>query len=44
MDLKAIAIQKRFVEKINSVIVESELPITLFEFRDGKISRIVEYW
>lgn len=42
--LKAAAVQKRFVEKKGGVIVESELQMTLFEFRDGKISRIVEYW
>ena len=42
--LKAAAVQKRFVEKKGGVIVESELQMTLFEFRDSKISRIVEYW
>ncbi|MFN0729126.1 nuclear transport factor 2-like protein [Polaribacter gochangensis] len=42
--LKAAAVQKRFVEKKGGAIIESELQMTLFEFRDGKISRIVEYW
>jgi len=42
--LNAATIQKRFVEKKDGAIVESELQMTLFEFKKGKISRIVEYW
>lgn len=42
--LNAATVQKRFVEKKDGNIVESELQMTLFEFKDGKISRIIEYW
>ena len=42
--LKAATVQKRFIEKKADKIVESELQMTLFEFKNGKISRIVEYW
>lgn len=42
--LNAATVQKRFVEKKEGEIVESELQMTLFEFKEGKISRIVEYW
>lgn len=42
--LNVAAVQKRFLERKDGVIAESKLQMTLFEFRDGKISRIVEYW
>jgi ketosteroid isomerase-like protein len=42
--LKAAAVQKRFVEKRNGKTIESEPQLSLFEFKNGKISRIVEYW
>jgi len=42
--LNGAVVQKRFVEKKEGGIIESELQMTLFEFKDGKISRIVEYW
>jgi len=42
--LNAATVQKRFVEKKEGEIIESELQMTLFEFKEGKISRIVEYW
>ena len=37
--LNAVVVQKAFVEK-----KDGEPEMTLFEFRDGKISRIFEYW
>ncbi|CAM1343210.1 nuclear transport factor 2 family protein [Tenacibaculum aestuarii] len=42
--LKAAAVQKRFVEKKDGMIVESKLQMTLFKFRNGKIYCIEEYW
>lgn len=42
--LTAAAVQKRFVEKRNGKTIESEPQLSLFEFKNGKISRIVEYW
>lgn len=42
--LNAIVIEKRFIEKKDGEIKEGKLEMTLFEFRDGKISRIHEYW
>ena len=42
--LNATTVQKRFVEKKDGNMVESELQMPLFEFKDGKISHIVEYW
>ncbi|WP_323758026.1 nuclear transport factor 2 family protein [Roseivirga sp.] len=42
--LNAVVVQKRFVEKGENGVVESELQMTLFEFKDGKISKIFEYW
>lgn len=38
--LNAVAVIKRFILKEEP----SEEQMTLFEFRNGKISRIVEYW
>ncbi|EAR16609.1 MULTISPECIES: nuclear transport factor 2 family protein [Robiginitalea] len=42
--LNAVVTQKCFVEIIDGEIKEGEPEMTLFEFRDGKISRIFEYW
>ena len=42
--LKGAAVQKRFVTKSNGKTTESEPQLSLFEFKKGKISRIVEYW
>ncbi|MEQ8243683.1 nuclear transport factor 2 family protein [Fulvivirga sp.] len=42
--LKAVTVEKRFVTKENGQLTESEPQMTLFEFKDGKISRIFEYW
>ena len=42
--LNAVVVEKKFIKKENNEIVEGESQMTLFEFRDGKISRIFEYW
>ncbi|MHA7058854.1 nuclear transport factor 2 family protein [Aquimarina sp. M1] len=42
--LNAVVVQKRFVEKKDGNIKDGKPEMTLFEFRDGKISRIFEYW
>ncbi len=42
--LNAVVVQKRFVEKTSTGIKEGDPEMTLFEFRDGRISRIIEYW
>ncbi|WP_416864274.1 MAG: nuclear transport factor 2 family protein [Imperialibacter sp.] len=42
--LNAIAVSKSFVTKKDGKAVEGEPQMTLFEFRDGKIARIYEYW
>ncbi len=42
--LNAVVVEKRFVEKQDGKIKDGEPQMTLFEFRDGKISRIFEYW
>ncbi|EWH10787.1 hypothetical protein KLA_16222 [Cellulophaga geojensis KL-A] len=42
--LNAVVVEKRFVEKKEDGIKDGKLEMTLFEFRDGKISRIFEYW
>lgn len=42
--LNAVVVQKSFVTKKEGEIEEGEPEMTLFEFRDGKISRIFEYW
>lgn len=42
--LNAAAVEKRFMEKHPNGIREGESEMTLFEFRKGKIARIVEYW
>ena len=42
--LNAVVTQKAFVEREDGQITEKEPQMTLFEFRDGKIARISEYW
>jgi len=42
--LNAVVIEKKFVEKKGNEIKEGNAEMTLFEFKNGKISRIFEYW
>ena len=42
--LNAVVVQKRFVSKSENGPEEGELNMTLFEFKDGKIHKIFEYW
>jgi hypothetical protein len=42
--LNAVVVQKCFVEKRDDILKEGNPEMTLFEFKDGKISRIYEYW
>ncbi|ULC58376.1 nuclear transport factor 2 family protein [Flaviramulus sp. BrNp1-15] len=42
--LNAVVVQKCFVEKKDDKMQDGEPEMTLFEFRNGKISRIFEYW
>lgn len=42
--LNAVVVQKSFMEKKDGAIVPGEPQMTLFEFENGKISRIFEYW
>jgi hypothetical protein len=39
LGLNAVVVQRRYIEE-----EDGELQMTLFEFKDGKISRIFEYW
>jgi hypothetical protein len=42
--LNAITVSKRFITKENSKMVEGDEQMALFEFKNGKISMIKEYW
>tara|TARA_R110002167_G_scaffold115853_11_gene290502 strand:- start:1533 stop:2000 length:468 start_codon:yes stop_codon:yes gene_type:complete len=42
--LNAVVVQKSFVEKNEDGIGDGVAEMTLFEFKNGKISRIFEYW
>jgi ketosteroid isomerase-like protein len=42
--LNAVVVEKRFMKKKDGGIQEGKPEMTLFEFKDGKISRIFEYW
>lgn len=42
--LNAVVVRKSFVEKQNGGINVGAAEMTLFEFKNGKISRISEYW
>ena len=42
--LNAVVTQKRFIENKNGEVKKGKAEMTLFEFKNGKISRIFEYW
>ncbi|MGC1515989.1 MAG: nuclear transport factor 2 family protein, partial [Maribacter sp.] len=42
--LNAVVVQKHFIEKKKGTLAEGASEMTLFEFREGKISKIFEYW
>ncbi|MBW1294364.1 nuclear transport factor 2 family protein [Aquimarina litoralis] len=42
--LNAVVTQKRFIENKNGTVKRGKPEMTLFEFKNGKISRIFEYW
>ncbi len=42
--LNAITVSKRFITKEDGKVVEGEQQMALFEFKDGKIFMIKEYW
>nr|WP_297784901.1 nuclear transport factor 2 family protein [uncultured Allomuricauda sp.] len=42
--LNAIAVSKRFITREKGKIVQGDAQMALFEFKEGKISRIYEYW
>ncbi|MFZ6013512.1 MAG: nuclear transport factor 2 family protein [Bacteroidota bacterium] len=42
--LKAVVVEKRFVKKTGNGLQNGKLEMTLFEFRNGKIARITEFW
>jgi ketosteroid isomerase-like protein len=42
--LNAVVVQKSLVQKKDGIIKDGEPQMTLFEFKNGKISRIFEYW
>jgi ketosteroid isomerase-like protein len=42
--LNAVAVEKRFVKNVPNGTEEEKPEMTLFEFREGKIFRIYEYW
>ncbi|MFD2561405.1 nuclear transport factor 2 family protein [Aquimarina rubra] len=42
--LNGMVVEKRFVEKKDGVVQEGNSEMTLFEFKNGKISKIFEYW
>lgn len=44
LGLNAVAVSKRFIKKEAGKIVEGEAQMALFEFKEGKIFRIYEYW
>ena len=42
--LNAVVVERKLVIKENDKIVDDEGRMTLFEFKEGKIVRIFEYW
>lgn len=44
LGLNTVAVSKRFIKKETGKIVEGEAQMALFEFKEGKIFRITEFW
>ena len=42
--LNAMVVERNYVKKEHNKDIEEDPKMTLFEFKDGKISRIFEYW
>ncbi len=42
--LNAVVVQRIYVRKKDDETKDGELEMTLFEFKNGKVSRIFEYW
>lgn len=42
--LNALVVEKRFITRQGDETKEGESEMTLFEFEDGRISKILEYW
>jgi hypothetical protein len=42
--LNGVVIERQYIEEKNGKAVAGDPQMTLFEFRDGKISSIFEYW
>ena len=42
--LNAVVVQRIYIEKTDNETTEGEPRMTLFEFKEGKIFRIFEYW
>lgn len=42
--LNAVVVERAYIEKTENGTEEGEPRMTLFEFKNGKISRIFEYW
>ncbi|GAA4274837.1 nuclear transport factor 2 family protein [Aquimarina gracilis] len=42
--LNAIAVERKYITKTESGIKDGDYQMTLFEFKNGKISKIFEYW
>lgn len=44
LGLNAVAVSKRFIKREGGEIVEGEAQMALFEFKEGQIYRITEFW
>jgi len=42
--LNAVVVKRRYIKKEDGKLKEGDAHMTLFEFKNGKISRIFEYW
>lgn len=42
--LNAVVVERIYIEKVDGKLKDGERRMTLFEFKNGKISRIFEYW